>query len=417
MLAKTNTLSQLLDCAPGLLGRLARYINATQITDQPGIALGTTLAFLAALRSERITTAPSLGIAPSLYTLVLAYSGSGKTSAQHRIIDICTLAGVNNLFMGQPASDSGILTRLGKIPRQFLVWDEFGQALSEMSASSNSYRVQIISLIMNLYSYAGRLYTGKEYVERERVDLSRPFLSISAASTPGEFYRALTKEFIEKGFLSRWLVFEGSPATRRKEVYRGPVPLEIVEEIRELNIGTPSEENGNLTILKVKEKILTFHQDNIEDSIIDLAWSKIGNSKSEPERILWSRASENWYKVCMCIAGADGGIDTPSAFWAWDLVEYLVEKLIAECEKSVHDNAQDRIKVTRLQKFADILKPGEEIPRKTFTKLCFDRGFSKLERQQLLSDMLDSGEWVEKELLNPETSRVTMFLCRAPRSD
>ena len=397
------TIEFFLKSAPGLLGDLARYINATQETNQPGIALAVSLAFLGTLKSERIITRSKL--APNIYTLALATSGAGKTHAQQIIGDICMRAGLQRLLMGRPASDSGVRTRLQSHNRQFLMWDEFGQGLAEISHSTNSYRVAIIGLILELFSEAGRLYIGKEYAEKERQDINRPFLSLSGISTPGEFYSALTQQFIEKGFLSRFLVFEGHSAKVRKDCSYEPIPDSIIEQVLAIQQGTPSAGSGNLAALKPVEHILTFEDSEIEQRGVDMSWEAREESRSDTELTFAVRSKELWLKVCMACADSRGVCSKKSAYWSWGLVSLLIKRLAATCESTVHETNQDLAKARRGDKFKTIIKPGEKVSSMLLSRRCNDRGFFGQERKALIDSMLESGYWVAQRVANQDTGR------------
>ena len=203
-----RNLSWYLGKCPGVVGEIARYIDSRLETHLPGVSLGTAISFVAALKSDKIQS--QSGLISNIYTLCLAPPGTGKTTAQRVITEICAACEITPLLMGQPGSDSGLLKRLQKHPRQLLLWDEFGLALAEISKSSSSYRVAIIKVVMDLFSAANSIYIGKELKGEERVDLHRPQLSIGAASTPDMFFDTLTEYFINRGFVPRLLVFEES---------------------------------------------------------------------------------------------------------------------------------------------------------------------------------------------------------------
>lgn len=394
-------LSDFLNNAPELCGDIARYVNSVLETDQPGISLATAISFVGALRSKRIRSPQ--GIAPSIYTCAIASTGIGKTRAQHVITDICTKADITSLLMGRPASDAGILKRLQTSPRQYLIWDEFGLALSEMSKSSSSYRVAILSCIMDLYSSAGRHHIGKEYAEKSRIDIASPFLSISAVSTPNRFYDALTQDFIEDGFLSRWLVFEGQASILFKEPSKEPIPNSILEKVIQINKGRERTEGGELQkILSPDDPMLRFESKYAVDGAKAHAQQRMINASSETERAFWSRSFENFIKLCMIFSDQDNYISDRYAIFCWDLVDFLVTRIIERCKVDIQAGS---LQEKRHKKFVNLISVGSTLTQAELTKRALNHGFDKDERKRRIEDLIENEIWIQSVRKNSDTNR------------
>lgn len=400
-----------LEHCPGVAGELARYINGRLDTQQPGIALATAIAFMGAIRSERVKSLT--GISTNIYTCAIAPSGVGKSRAQQCIMDICDKAGISDILMGRPGSDAGILKRLQKTNRQFLIWDEFGLAFSEMSQSKNSYRVSIISTIMDLYSSAGRMCLGRELKGEDRQDVKNPFLSICAASTPNRFYQALNRDFIEDGFLGRWLIFDTENAINFKDSTYSSIPSELVHNVRILNAGVTRHIGADLEMaLRPECNILTI-DDAIIDSIKISAENKIMGSRTEIERIFWSRAYENTLKLCMIFSSFDCECKDIDAVYAWSLTCHLIEELLARCTTDLHDTQSDKVQVQRTRKFNDLIPPGSEMTQAQLTRKCQAMGLNRQERLARTNEMIDAEIWRKTERYITESSLrpTTFYIC------
>lgn len=406
----TYSLYDFLDDCPGLTGKIARYINSCLEVDQPGICLATALSFVSALKSERIKSGSILS--PTLYTCAIADSGAGKSRAQQIVSQICVKCGIQDILMGRPASDAGILARLGRHNRQFLIWDEFGLALDEMSKSSNSYRVAIISTIMDLYSSAGGLHIGKEYAKDARVDIGRPYLAICAASTPGKFFSTLTRDFIENGFLNRWLVFDSEDSNNYRLPAAPPIPTDIIEDVLDICEGTPRMIGGQLGRMLYKEEFELAIDPKMLDIIVKNRWAKLKNSASPAEKTLWMRSLENTLKICMTLSELDGSCSDLTASYAWLLVEALTSNMIAKCEAELHDNKLQKTGADKARKFRDLIKRGETLTKSQLTKKSFGSGFTPRERKDYTEELIESGEWVDKLVNNPKTGRDITFYTR-----
>lgn len=395
-----STLGDALEQCPGPTGELARHLNSLQETDQPGICLASALSFMSVVRSGRIKS--SSGLSPNIYTLVLGRSGSGKTRCQQRIIDICILCNFNSFLMGKPASDSGILKGLQKQPRQLLIWDEFGQALNEISHSTSSYRAAIVATIMEIYSANGRHYVGKEYATQDRVDIPEPYLSIAAASTMSEFYSALTMQFLEKGFLSRWIVIEGNHKIERKV----PVPTVLTKEFfREL-------EALEAPIATETIPVMSFEDSGMEEALSDVSWLKRSRAKSEIAITLRSRAYENATKLCLILSGRDGVCSTVAAQYSWYLTDFLVGELIKRCKSEVHDTHRDKVVADRAKKFTALLVPGEMISKTELYNRAHNNHIRGLEFRSLFEDMVKAEKWIMSVTNHPVTNnRIELYSC------
>lgn len=405
------SLQGFLDTSPSLCGEIARYINSRQETDQPGIALASAISFMGALKSARIKSPH--GIAPSIYTCAIAPSGIGKTKAQQAIVDICTACNLTSFLMGKPASDSALLNSLGRSSRQFLIWDEFGLALSEMSQSKSSYRVAILSVLMDLFSAAGRPYIGKEYADKDRVNIQAPYLSLMVASTPNRFYDALSRDMIEDGFLSRWLVFEGERSLNFKTPGPSEVPIEITQRVSFINEGKELKEGPALKrALQVEQVPLVFSDPSYVEVIRGIARDKLILANSELESVFWSRSFEHTMKLCMIFSDLQCKCDTRTVLYCWQLVEFLVTNLINRCNVDIHDTHGDRTKSKRHKKFISLIGPGECISRAELTKKALNWGFDKDERKKRIEDLIENEIWFESTQTNPSTHRTSIYYSR-----
>jgi hypothetical protein len=411
-MSEKRNLSWYLAKCPGVVGEIARYIDSRLETHLPGVSLGTAISFVAALKSDKIQS--SSGLIPNIYTLCLAPPGTGKTTAQRIITDICSACEIAPILMGQPGSDSGLLKRLQKHPRQLLLWDEFGLALAEISKSSNSYRVAIIKVVMDLFSAANSIYIGKELKGEDRVDLHKPQLSIGAASTPDMFFDTLTEDFINRGFVPRLLVFEEARNFVFKEALESKeIPAPIRAMVRQLEYGDPKKTGGNLEVGVVQDiKTLKLHKPYLK-IIKQNAQQRLIDSQSEVECAFWARANEHAVKLCLLFAGDEGECQAVDSMYAWELVEHLTLNLIRHCQEGICENSNEKQSISRARKFKNLILPNETISQSQLTKRASNKGFSKVERRARTEDLLEAGEWVHQVIENPDSLRRVDHFSRA----
>lgn len=217
----------------GLLGRLCSWINKTAMKEQPLLTLACTLTFCGALFGRKVRD--ELGSRTNLYCMGVAKSSAGKFHALKQVRRLCTAVGCLNLLGGDDwSSDSAIEKKLSEQPTTFFLCDEIGHLLSSIKTSGGYHQVKIIPLLMKLWSAAGSVYTGKEYAEDDKQrTLIQPCCCIYGCSDPYRFAKGITEEELHDGWLSRCLVFLTDYDPPKKYIPETPVPLDIVDSVRE----------------------------------------------------------------------------------------------------------------------------------------------------------------------------------------
>lgn len=375
--------------APGVVGDIARWIDSQLQCSQPQISLAGALSLVSALKAQRVAIN---GICPSLYTCVVGGSGVGKSSVQTLVTTILTQVGLTGLLMGKPASDSGLLKALQEEPRRILIWDEFGIALSEMATSKNGYRTLILSTLMDLFSTMGRPYIGKEYAAQARVDISAPYLSIFAASTPNRFFGSLSQDFIEDGFLSRWLLFFGDPESAFRDPTPAPLPAHILDQIAEIQRWEPATTGNLATILKVQCRPLKTEAPTKLDIWRKDCQAQMRRTKLESERIFWSRAYEQTLKVLLTVSTVPDFASVNDVAYAIELVQALTRNTIKACHESLHEDKRMRTKA----KFCELVGASEWIPHSVLLARSNKLPLSLAEKKQIIDECVESGAWAKE---------------------
>ena len=219
-------LRQFLKDCPGECGKLAQSIDRSLRQPRAAVALPAALSFFSTLKCGRLVS--PTGIHPNIFTLSIANSSSGKTTAQQIVQNILHEAGLLETQFREPASTAGLLHALYKNPRSLMLWDECGYAI-EALANNKDFKAGFLPLIMELYSSAGRLFKGPEYAmhsQKQRVDLDGPYLSIYGASTGVRFFEAINEKFVHDGLLPRWVIFLGEENPR----FQDPKPFPFLAE-------------------------------------------------------------------------------------------------------------------------------------------------------------------------------------------
>lgn len=211
--------------APGLTGKIVDWILETSIRRQPALALGAALAFVGALKGQRVASPTDLRT--NLFILGIAQSGSGKQQPLKAIQHLAaSVRGLQDLIAGEPTSDAGLFSLLkGDYGPKLIQWDEFGLALQGITSdNASAHSAAIMKWLNTMFSSANCKLLGKEYANIDgkfkRIDLNNPHLCVFGVSAPGAFYKSLKSEHAASGFLPRFLILEVETAFQRSNCLR-----------------------------------------------------------------------------------------------------------------------------------------------------------------------------------------------------
>ena len=390
---------ELINSAPGLLGRITSFINETSLYSQPQLALAASIACLATLKAHKVKSDTDLRT--NFLIVGLASSGDGKGYALKIVDKLLEATDHGFLLSGRPASDVGLLKSLSNTGKKIVLWDEFGLHLVAMTGkNAQSYKANILAILMDTFSAADGLYRGFEYADsdgkRPRIDISEPCLNLYAVSTPVRFYEALNSNFVVDGFIPRVLTF----LSEDKEL---PAPLpadffkkikldeKLIEEIKE------SFPVGKLSAIPVKRvpELITFKTSNHSMTVMTKMINKYhalkNRAQSEPERAVYSRAVEHFIKLCLvaedvknpCINGA-------VASWCAEVIDALVPDTIEILRSKIFDSIfqKESSKLT-----AVIKKAGGQISK---SDLCRKTQYMSPKERETILESLMQDETIEQ---------------------
>ena len=198
--------------APGLVGDIAEWIDATAGKKQPVFSLAASLVYVGALVGRRVKG--PCGERSNLYCIGVGPSCCGKEHARTQIKKLHQAAGVEGIMGGEDVtSDAAIEMEVEDQKRVFYMWDEVGHMFGNIKGGQgNSHRKTIIPMLMKLYSSADKLYLGKSYADRERKKARRaidqPFVCLYGTTVPGRLFESMDKGELDDGWLGRVLLFE-----------------------------------------------------------------------------------------------------------------------------------------------------------------------------------------------------------------
>ncbi len=224
---------------PGLVGRIARWINETSIYPQPMLAVAAAITVAGIAMAHKVQSPTRLRT--NFYTMGLAPSGAGKDHARDCATMLLCRAGMEGLVGGTPASGAGMLTALREGQgRCLILWDEFGRVLKNLThKNAGSHQRDILTYLVELFSSAKSMYAGVQYANHDgkmkRTPIDQPCLSVYATTVPERFFQTLTSDDAIDGFLARWLVLESKEYTLKPVATQADIndpPEDLLAELR-----------------------------------------------------------------------------------------------------------------------------------------------------------------------------------------
>lgn len=337
----------------GALGCMFEWTLATAPKHQPVLALGSSLAFCAAVIGQRVQL-EDWGTRPNIYVLGVAYSGAGKQMSFNACKAAARAAGLTTELIGpeELASDAGIVTAVLKSPAHLMLIDEVGFILSATNARNASPHVaNIIGTLLKLYSSSATSYSTKAYADGDRVKtVDQPCISFYGSCTPDALASALTSRDINSGLLSRMVIFDaGEHDPRKKTPSREVPPTTLVNWVaawRRLSpIQNPVARVGFEPVLEPRIVKMTTEAKAISQDFDDeMHEAKLKARKSGTDS-LFVRAHENALKFALVRACAavvpingEGGlridenalvVDADTMRWAVELSRATVARMVA----------------------------------------------------------------------------------------
>lgn len=377
---------------PGLVGDIARYMNATAKYPQPVLHLAASLSFCGAIMGRKIRTESN--IRTNLYALGVAFSGSGKEHGRKCIKRLAVESGELGIVGAEKiASDAGLFDLLDQHPSTLWLADEFGRVLRAMTDKrAPSYLVGISTQIMELSGSAdsflieSRKAGSGSDAKPVRV-VQQPNLCIYGTTVPGRLFQSMTPDDIQDGFLPRWLLFE-SDTPDPEEFYPGEFDAaRLVEAIKAWH-DRPLGTMGNLAHLAPDP--YTVPTTNGAEKVFSeygARWRvKKIESRGHGLDAVWARALEHALRLALIRAGGESfghpEIGEDCAAWACELTEFLLSRSCKQALDCVATSEYDG----NSKKFAAYIRDHSPIKLSCVTKRF--KNIKTAERNDIMTTLI-----------------------------
>lgn len=385
----------------GTLGLMMDYIKSRAYQPSPPLfALAASMVTVGTLIGQKVQT--ETGLRTNLYVIALADSGVGKNLPMTALESLVYEAGVET-YLGPKryASDAAMIAAIsnleGKNQKAIMSFmDEIGDLLCVLKGKQQATKLETISLMKELFSSTGSVYTKVYAEEKRNITVYHPHFSFYGTGVPLRFWEAITVEDIIDGFIARCLIL-----TDESEIKRGcipsplPAPRKLVETMRAW-ADEPIKVAGNLSEIPVPEVVPKSSQaqaffDTWQDTVVVQQ-----NKYRKDERgrgAVFNRMAENASKIALIHAASLAGtipreVSLESAIYATKFMDWYVNPTNANI-RNVNGGRNDDIQKTLMR----MLAPGKAI----YQGKIIDTFRAKYNKKQILEalEMLEDSKKVE----------------------
>jgi hypothetical protein len=339
--------------APGLIGEIADWINATSPKPQPEFAVVAALTIGATVMGRRYVT--DRNNFPSMGYLIMADSGEGKDHPQKAVRKVLDAAGLGRMIGGSGYTSAGaVFTALMIQPSHVAIIDEFGQHLKSLgkngSQNSDAAMTSLMISFTNVDSsirpqtYSAMSMSKKDMASLEDKTIHNPAITLLCATTPGVFFGALKDDQLEGGLLNRFvLVQTNEPIRVSRKPLRLPVPDSAVQwcnEVLDEHNATGDLRDANANDASVPARPVEMFFEAEAEALYDSFEREIVQRRRELDafgRNLLVRTAEKALRVAMVVAKMtnaprDNQITAEALRWAIKYVKHYDYRTVAAVE-------------------------------------------------------------------------------------
>jgi hypothetical protein len=391
---KIRPLSKALLNPPGLVGDLAKYILDTAIKPQPELALAAAFSACGTLMGRKIQT--QWGNRTNLYFLCLAETGAGKDHMRSVIKNAYTHCSLEARIIEDLASEVGLVSSLAIEPSSVMLVDEFGKFLHGTREFGAQHLYAINRLLLTLYSSSNQLFVGKKYKQAENnIVIQEPCLNLMGITTPRSFFKNITDDSLEDGFLNRFICLQSS-SQNPKSAFK---PLQAlppsIRERFEAWAKVPYAPGGNLQTVGHIRPIprIVFFEHGVSEMFEQFENQEVWKLRESSNEYapLYQRCNENALRLALVLAG---GIDHEAPLITERCAQYAISfvrettnnfKILLQENITENKLARDKKRVLRFVDIQDHRHPKKYITTGIIKK-NFD-GFTSEYLKCILNDL------------------------------
>ena len=435
-----------LNCPPGFVGIVTKWINGQCFYERRKLAVGAALTAVGNIAGMRYTDDKD-GVTTNLFTFGVAGSRSGKEAVHQSLSTIMREVGLAPAVHGSIKSEQEIVTNLVRHQPAIYNIDEIGELLRKIKNAQDKggavYLDGVIGMLMAAYSKAGKfmLLTGDkkdetrtklmaelakfkrmaddgekdEATEKEiqsaidSIDngLDRPFLSLHGYTVPVTFDSLVDYRAATNGFIGRCLIFyERETVPKYKEDFK---PREMPESLKmaflQIYNGGEFDTRRKWRIQHVGKRIEVPTEDAAVQMLKDVhkwlhttAYDQKGKNGLES---LYLGAYELVAKVSLILAVAEGLRTVEHVRWAFALVKRDIEDKIALVV--ANDRVKDSPATALMARVFGLVSGDDGETLGVVVNRC--RGYKREDVEKAIDGLVADGKVRKEESLHPKTKK------------
>lgn len=336
----------------GILEKIMDHIEKNSAVSIPLFTLGAAITFLGAVAGQKFATAS--GLNTNIYSIVLGYSGTGKSSPFGCLSRLLYNIGATDIWgPTELTSSASILRWLAdeKHHSTLMMLDEIGSLLRGLQQPT-SFAADIPRILTKLFSSTDRPEI-KSYANGDVLYVPWHHLALYGSSTPERFWDSLTYGDVLDGFLARILIWETDQDA--------PLPV-IKKEVRaadELILDLKNIFNKKIEYKMRKDSMvpipIKINMSRDAQVFFD-DWSAIYHRRKNDTKkdftgvsSIYARCAEHAFKLSLIHALSVSGsfvhtIENDSVGWATGIVDFLCARTVKMCREKIFINDIDRKK-------------------------------------------------------------------------
>ena len=392
--ASENSSNPELPKPEGVLAVIMTYILQNSYIEQPAFAFSAALSLLATLSGRKFEFE---GVAPNLYLLNVAPSGSGKNAPQEKIKEVLIDAKCDYLLgSGDYVSDASLMDGLPESPVRLDIVDEAGGMLKSVNRGGATYNAKMADILAELYTTSTSIFLGRQTAEGNKGRALRPNVNLLCSTTPTGLSEGVTVSAIEKGLMGRFLIFigEGNKKARRVE---SPTRLDSVTIGHLQSLAAYEPEKSDRIIAGHVQDITMLEKTESANKMLQQAFEFFDELriKSEGDDVMLpiiSRLYQQMLKITMIHAISRQIykqvpiVDHNDVSFGYQTVQYFyhhMKDIINQCvfTNKTEQNTQKLLNVIGKAKEEGLSK--RQLTRKT-------RYLKKKERNEIIEDLLEA---------------------------
>ena len=218
----------------GLIGDIMAYTIEQAHRPNVPLAFAGALSLVAHLGARRFRT--SGNGRPNLYTLALAWSGSGKSAPRKSNIDILKACGMGRTAIEAFRSGEALQDSLLKSPRLLSQFDEVDALFDMIKKSRDSLGTNLMSEMLAVWEKSGSYMrrrqlaaSGKAKVKDNTPEfVNHPHFTFFGTGVTSEVYHSISNKMAKNGFFARLIVIDGGKRGAENIVAYMPPPDSVI---------------------------------------------------------------------------------------------------------------------------------------------------------------------------------------------